>query len=86
MTEWGVVLVIIALVGLLATIGAPIIKLNSTIVKLLTIVDSLKGDVTELTDKNTQSHGRLWKHNEKQDAKIDDHEKRITVIERTKDS
>ena len=34
MTEWGVAGVIIALVGLLATVVPPIIKLNSSIIKL----------------------------------------------------
>ena len=32
--EWTVVTVIIALAGLMATVGAPVIKLNGTIVKL----------------------------------------------------
>ena len=30
MTEWGVVTVIVALVGLIATVAAPIIKLTGT--------------------------------------------------------
>ena len=34
MTEWGVAGVIIALVGLLETVVPPIIKLNSSIIKL----------------------------------------------------
>ena len=31
MTEWGVVTVIVALVGLIATVAAPIVKLTGTI-------------------------------------------------------
>ena len=36
MNEWGVVTVIIALVGLFATVSKPIIKLNKTITELST--------------------------------------------------
>ena len=31
MNEWGVVTVVIALVGLIATVAGPVVRLNSTI-------------------------------------------------------
>ena len=43
MTEWGVVAVIIALVGLIATIVKPMLNLNTSIVQLTTqLQDVLK--------------------------------------------
>ena len=41
MSEWTVVTVIVALVGLFLTIGKPIITLNSNIVKLNLTVEAL---------------------------------------------
>lgn len=81
MTEWGVVGVIVALVGLFLTVGAPIIKLITSITKLTGTVDALQKDMEGLTTKNTEAHRRLWEHNEEQDDKINDHESRIRVIE-----
>lgn len=81
MTEWGVVGVIIALVGFVVALGTPIIKLVSTLTKLTTIVDTLQGGVVSLTDKNTEAHGRLWAKNEEQDKTISNHEGRISKVE-----
>lgn len=81
MTEWGVFLVIAALVGFLAAVLPPIIKLNTSITKLTVTMDMLNSDMRELTSKNSDSHSRLWAHNEKQDALIADHDKRIHSLE-----
>ena len=32
--------------------------------------------------KNSDSHGKLWEHNKKQDEKIADHDKRISTLEK----
>ena len=83
MNEWSVVLVIATLLGVIGTVGAPIIKLNSTITKLTTVMDVVKTDMSELTDKNSKNHDRLWEKNGQQDATLVDHETRITIIEKT---
>lgn len=85
MTEWGVVLVLISLAGLATAIGRPILALNTTITKLTAAVDELRGDLAVLTGRNTEGHRRLWEHNEKQDAKLDDHEGRIIKLEHEKE-
>lgn len=74
MTEWAVVGVIIALVGLVTGIVTPLIKLNTTIVKLTTIVDQLAKNLAEVTEKNTAVHKELYKQ-------VNDHERRIVVLE-----
>ncbi len=43
--EWTVITVLVALVGLLATVGAPVIKLNSNLTKLTVLLDTLKNDM-----------------------------------------
>lgn len=86
MTEWGVVCVIIALVGLVAAIVKPIITLNTSIVSLTTKLDQLGDNMDEFNTRNAKSHERIWKHNEEQDATLGDHEHRITVLENRKDA
>ena len=79
--EWTVVTVLVALVGLLATVGAPIIKLNSNLTKLTVLLDTLKNDMEEQKKSTKENHRRLWDHNEEQDGRIENHEKRITLLE-----
>ena len=85
MTEWGVVGVIIAVVGLFFTVGKPVITLNTSITKLTVTVDRLQKDyddlkkqahseVNDLAVKNSDSHRRIH-------DKLDDHEQRITDLE-----
>lgn len=77
MTEWTVLTVLIAVVGLLVTVTAPVIKLMSTITKLSCAVEDLRSDLKTLTGKNSESHARLWEHNKEQDEKISKLEGRI---------
>ena len=81
MNEWGIVEVLVVLIGLFATVGAPIIKLISSITKLNATVDNLRENVDSVTRRNTDAHRRLWEHNEKQDAEIRDHGNRIERLE-----
>ena len=50
--EWSVVTVIVVLVGLFAAIAGPIIKLNSTITKLSTMIDYALKKLDELEEKD----------------------------------
>lgn len=88
MNEWIVITVLIALAGLFATVGAPIISLNKTIA---TLNAEMKRSNARL-DKHDQafkeqeqsaheSHQRLWDHNSKQDTQLANHETRISVLE-----
>lgn len=68
--EWQVVTTIVVLVGLIVTIVTPMIKLNSSIVKLTDAVSNLQ----VFQDMNKE---KLSEHQ----GKIEDHEHRITVLE-----
>ena len=81
MNEWTVVTVIIALVGLVVTVAAPVIKLNTSITKLTVAMENLQKAQDRLAVENTDSHRRLWVKNDEQDAKINDHETRMHVVE-----
>ncbi|WP_434310159.1 hypothetical protein [Hominifimenecus sp. rT4P-3] len=82
MSEWEVVGVIVALLGLIAAIAGPLIKLNTSITTLTVTLKGLNEDISDLTIKNTKSHQRLWDHNEEQDKKLNDHEMRLTIVEK----
>ena len=84
MSEWVIVTVIITLVSLIIAVVTPLIKLNTTITKLNVAVSGLEKNMELLTTKNTQNHDRIWDHEEEQDKKIQDHEMRISFIEKTK--
>lgn len=82
MTEWGVVLVLIALAGLFVTVGGPVIKLNSAITKQSVLLESLDKQLEQISKDKTEAHRRLWAHNEEQDKVLNDHESRIRILER----
>ena len=81
MTEWGVVGVIIALVGFAASVVAPIIKLNTSITRLTVTLETVARELNDQKESNHESHKRLWEKNEELDGKLIDHEGRITRLE-----
>lgn len=81
MTEWEVVGVIIALVGLLAALLKPMISLTKSITELTTVVKGLQADLVEQRNHASESHKRIWAKNEEQDERLHDHEIRITRLE-----
>ena len=81
MTEWGVVGVIIALVGLFITVGKPIFNLISAIEKLRYSCNELIEEFDKFETHNKESHRRIWEHSKEQDDIIYDHEKRISSLE-----
>lgn len=83
MTEWEVVLVLVALAGLFATVGGPVIKLNSAITKQSVLLESLDKQLAQISKDKAEAHRRLWAHNEEQDKILSDHETRIKVLERS---
>ena len=70
-----------ALVGFLVTLFTPILKLTRAITELNINMKNLGGAMTTLTTSNTESHKRIWQHNDEQDERLDNHELRITTIE-----
>lgn len=85
MTEWGVVLVLIAVVGLVITILTPAIKLNTSVTKLATLVDSLNSKLSAMESNNSEAHRRIWGELDSQRETLTSHETRITVLEKSSD-
>lgn len=81
MTEWGVFGVITALIAFVVAVVKPIINLTQSITKLTVVVDKLSTDVDTQREQSIVSHEKLWAHNDEQDEKISDHERRIYALE-----
>lgn len=88
MNEWGVVGVIVTLIGLAVAIIKPIVQLNTNIVKLTDAVEGLKKANGKLEETNAEEHKQLHerinhrkKENEALDDRVSDHENRISILE-----
>ena len=79
--EWEVFGVIVAIVGFLAMIMPPLIKLNGSITRLTVTMDRLVRDMDAQRERSHQAHARLWEHNDEQDERLNQHETRITKLE-----
>ena len=82
MTEWEVFGVIAGLATFVIAIVTPIIKLNTTITKLSQIVEQMSKDLRDLTERNSKTHARIYDELEKEEKQLQDHETRITLLEK----
>ncbi len=83
--EWTVVVVLIALVGLVVSVLTPAIRLNTSVTKLSTLVDSLNAKLSTMESNNTDTHRRIWKELDEYKSVLSAHETRLTVLEKRGD-
>ena len=81
MTEWQVVGVIVALIGLVASLVTPMLRLNSTIATLTAAVKDNSNASARHEKHPREPHTRLHGRIDEVEDKVDDHESRITVLE-----
>jgi len=81
MTEWGVVSVIVTLLGIGGPFCAITYKYTTTVTKLTVTLESLQECIKELRESNKESHGRIHCKLDEHDGSLADHDKRITVLE-----
>ena len=74
MTEWGVVLVVAALLAMGASIGAPLWKLGQVIAKFEVKIDTLQVEHDDCWHSNRDEHKEFTEE-------LGGHETRITVLE-----
>lgn len=80
MTEWGVFGVISAIVVFGVCVGAPLLRLNSTITRLSTVLNMFQTQVGKDKECNSQEHIALWDECEKLGAKTSEHDTDIAVL------
>lgn len=90
--EWAAFETLAAIAALFLSVGVPVIKLNSSITKLTVMLERVEQDVAANRAALEQqraaaraSHEKLWRHNEEQDAQLQNHETRLRVLETGKD-
>lgn len=88
MTEWGVVGVLVILVGLIASICGPLIKATKAITALTAEINFFRSELNEMKNDNkdfqksaSEKHAKIHQRIDGQDLKLDDHEKRIYKLE-----
>lgn len=77
MDEWLIFKDIVVIVGLIITVTTPLLKLNTSITELKTLLESVVEKVETIDSNNTNSHRRLWEHNTEQDQVLQNHERRL---------
>jgi hypothetical protein len=84
MDEWGVFGVIAAIITFGVCVGAPLLRLNSTITELKTVLDMLRKQFEKQCQDNEKDHNALWDRADQAAEKLGEHETRITVLENQK--
>lgn len=81
MTEWDIVLVIIALVGLGATVFKPLYTNAKNTATMVTELKMFNENFKEFKKQTDKEHEDMWLDIEENKKAINDHEKRIWHIE-----
>lgn len=69
------------ILGVGVIVVKPILEVVKSITELNESIKNLTGKVNIFEAANDKAHKRMWEHNEEQDEKIQDHEKRLSIIE-----
>ena len=75
MQYWDVFLVLVAVVGLFATVLPFFTKLNRTLGELNATVEQMQQVISNFETNSRDTHGKIYK-------KLDDHETRISHLEK----
>ena len=84
LTEWSVVTVMIALIGLFSTVYGPLSKNTKENTKAMTELSinirNLTEQVKAQEEDNEKAIKRLWSHNDEQDARILNVEQKLMLM------
>ena len=81
MNEWTGVSVLVVLTGLGISLVKPLLALNGALTRLTDAVGVLERELANISEHNDASHARLWEQERLQDRELQDHEKRICLLE-----
>lgn len=81
MTEWGVVLILITLLGFITGIVTPLLRLNTAIVRLIDAVETLDKSMQNLNENNTKTHKRIFERLDEHDDILNKHSTQFVLIE-----
>lgn len=81
MTEWQVVGVVVALIGLVTALVTPMLKLNTSITTLTVVVKENSKALESHKLHSREAHARLHVRIDEVEDKVEGHEARITKLE-----
>ena len=84
MTEWGVFGIVAALVSFVSIFATAAFKLAAAMTRLSVALDKHQEQYALDQKRNSESHDRLWKKEDEQDKKLENHEIRIIHLEEEK--
>lgn len=82
--EWTVVGVLVVLIGLIVSIVRPLIKWNTCLTENTMAIKGLTDSIKGNEQINTEEHNELWGVCDKHGEKLNEHDTRITVLEKEK--
>ena len=82
MPDWGVVGVVVVLAGLATTLVTPMLRLNTTMTRLVVLVEELSDKLSALEHENGKEHSKLSERIGSVCEDVHGHETRITVLEK----
>jgi hypothetical protein len=86
MTEWGVFGVVAALITFGVCVGTPLLKLNANLTRLNVVLELFQKQFDDEKKDNEKEHTALWSKCDEHDGALADHDKRLTLMERTKEN
>ena len=72
---------LIAIIGLFFTVGKPVIKLNTSLVTLNARLERMETESEKECTRNEESHKYMQKEIAENEHAINDHERRIEILE-----
>lgn len=88
MTEWGVFLVIVSVLGFVVTVCGPIAKATKAITALTVELKFFREEIAQMKKDNKEfqnsasaKHEKIHTRIDEHDEKLNDHEKRIFKLE-----
>lgn len=82
--EWTVVGVLVVLIGLIVSIVRPLLKWNTSLTENTMAIKGLTDSIKGNEQINTEEHNALWSVCDKHGEKLNEHDTRITVLEKEK--
>ena len=75
MTEWGIVGVLVVLIGLFASLYKPLIRWNTNLTENTMALKAQTETIKSNETRNEKEHGEIW-------DELGEHDKRISCIEK----
>ena len=80
--KWETFLTVVTIVSFIIAVCGPMMKLNTTLTKVLDKAEALEKSFAENRSSNSKTHERIFNELEDHGEKLSDHEARLRVMEK----